>query len=461
MAKKATPPTAKPSSLVDTRVIYCGDNLEQLKKLADACVDLIYIDPPFNSNRNYEVFWGETKEKRSFDDRHASTQAYIEFMRPRCVELARVLKKTGSFYYHCDWHASHHVRVMLDQIFGENNFQSEIIWKRTTAKSLAFKGYPNNHDTIFYYSGGKDFIWNRPFLEYDLDNLDEKTAAKYCHTDPDGRKYTLGDLTNPNPDRPNLTYEFLGHKKVWRWTKDRMEEAYAAGIVVQPSEGAVPRVKRYLDEQEGRSLDDVWMDIPPINSQAQERLGYVPDDLCLAIPERLTKVREVKLELKYVKFLDQTESLPVAEKEINDWTNRLVELQDDAMVREEEWLVKAIEELEVNQNFRYALLDAFIVAESIVARVLQKMKLAKGVSKKKLEDYETEIGVGYMLNVELPSMLEHLNEREREIIGKVDGVRKIRNAVIHKGADVSQREAADAINYVGLLITMLRARKAI
>ena len=86
--------------------IYCGDNLEQLAKLPDACVDLIYIDPPFNSNRNYEVFWGETKEKRAFEDRHESTQAYIDYMRPRCVELARVLKKTGSFYYHCDWHAS-------------------------------------------------------------------------------------------------------------------------------------------------------------------------------------------------------------------------------------------------------------------------------------------------------------------------------------------------------------------
>jgi len=90
---------AKPSPLLDTRVIYCGDNLVQLAKLPDACVDLIYIDPPFNSNRNYEVFWGETREKRSFDDRHASTQAYIEFMRPRCAHLARVLKKTGSFYY--------------------------------------------------------------------------------------------------------------------------------------------------------------------------------------------------------------------------------------------------------------------------------------------------------------------------------------------------------------------------
>ena len=94
-AKKAVQAAGKPSSLVDTRVIYCGDNLEQLKKLPDECVDLIYIDPPFNSNRNYEVFWGETKEKRSFDDRHASTQAYIEFMRPRCVELLRDQTETS------------------------------------------------------------------------------------------------------------------------------------------------------------------------------------------------------------------------------------------------------------------------------------------------------------------------------------------------------------------------------
>ena len=132
MAKKvATKETVvasrlKSSSLLDTRVVYCGDNLEQLAKLPDACVDLIYIDPPFNSNRNYEVFWGETKEKRAFEDRHENTKAYIDYLRPRCVQLARVLKPTGSFYYHCDWHASHYVKVMLDQIFGENNFQNEI-----------------------------------------------------------------------------------------------------------------------------------------------------------------------------------------------------------------------------------------------------------------------------------------------------------------------------------------------
>ena len=195
MAKAAS----KPSAVIDTRVIYCGDNLEQLRKLPDACVDLIYIDPPFNSNRNYEVFWGETKEKRAFADRHASTQAYIEFMRPRCIELHRVLKKTGSFYYHCDWHASHYVKVMLDQIFGENQFQTEIIWRRNLAKGLAFTAFPNNHDTILYYSYGGTVTFHRPYDPYDPDNLDEKTASKYSHSDPDGRIYRLDNLINPNP----------------------------------------------------------------------------------------------------------------------------------------------------------------------------------------------------------------------------------------------------------------------
>ena len=158
MARKAKKDTekiqavGKPSALVDTRVIYCGDNLEQLKKFPDGCVDLIYIDPPFNSNRNYEVFWGETKEKRAFEDRHASTQAYIEFMRPRCVELHRVLKKTGSFYYHCDWHASHYVKIMLDQIFGENQFHNEIIWKRQSAHSDAKQGSKHLDESMTRFS---------------------------------------------------------------------------------------------------------------------------------------------------------------------------------------------------------------------------------------------------------------------------------------------------------------------
>ena len=173
MARKraATKPTAeraparaaarRPSSLLDTRIIYCGDCVDQLAKLPDGCVDLIYIDPPFNSNRNYEVFWGETKEKRAFEDRHGSTRAYIDYMRPRCVELARVLKKTGSFYYHCDWHASHYVKVMLDQIFGEKNFINEIIWKRQSAHSDAKQGSKHLgriHDSIFLYTFGGSIL---------------------------------------------------------------------------------------------------------------------------------------------------------------------------------------------------------------------------------------------------------------------------------------------------------------
>ncbi len=109
----------RPSALLDTRIVHCGDCLDQLGKLPDGCVDLIYIDPPFNSNRNYEVFWGETKEKRAFQDRHASTAAYIDYMRPRCVELARVLKKTGSFYYHCDWPPPIPLGIRVQPLYGK------------------------------------------------------------------------------------------------------------------------------------------------------------------------------------------------------------------------------------------------------------------------------------------------------------------------------------------------------
>src|SRR3954452_1038691 len=160
----------KRSAIVDTGVIWCGDNLEKLRKLPDDCVDLIYIDPPFNSNRNYEVFWGETKEKRAFDDRHASTQAYIEFMRPRCVELGRVLKATGSFYYHCDWHASHYVKVMLDQIVGENQFQAEIVWLRTNARSEPSR-WPRIHDVIFHYTKTSSYNFNRLMVPGDASKI--------------------------------------------------------------------------------------------------------------------------------------------------------------------------------------------------------------------------------------------------------------------------------------------------
>ncbi len=278
----------KPSALVDTRVINCGDNLEQLKKLPDACVDLIYIDPPFNSNRNYEVFWGETKEKRAFEDRHASTQAYIEFMRPRCVELGRVLKKTGSFYYHCDWHASHYVKVMLDQIFGENYFRNEIIWRRSSAHSDTKQGrraYGAITDSIFFYNKGDQSIWNPQYTPYDP----KYTERDYRRVDEHGRRYRIDNLQGPGgAAKGNPYYEVMGVKRYWRYTKEKMDELVRQGRVIQTRPGAVPQYKRYLDEMPGIPLQNLWDDIPVINNRSSEALGY-PTQKPLALLERIVK----------------------------------------------------------------------------------------------------------------------------------------------------------------------------
>ena len=269
--------------LVDTRVIYCGDNLEQLKKLPEACVDLIYIDPPFNSNRNYEVFWGETKEKRAFEDRHASTQAYIEFMRPRCVEMARVLKKTGSFYYHCDWHASHYVKVMLDQIFGENNFQNEIVWRRHYSHNDPNK-FGCVHDVIFYYLGGKTFTWHQQHVAHSESYI----KSHYSNVDEDGRAFQLVSCSAPGDGPPRR----FGDKELkppagrhWSWTQEGVDELMAKGRIVFTKTG-MPRLKQYLDKMKGVPLQDVWDDIPPINSQAVEALGY-PTQKPLPLLERI------------------------------------------------------------------------------------------------------------------------------------------------------------------------------
>ena len=280
---------SKPSSLLDTRVIYCGDNLEQLRKLPHACIDLIYIDPPFNSNRNYEVFWGETKEKRSFEDRHESTHAYIEFMRPRCVELSRVLKNTGSFYYHCDWHASHYVKVMLDQIFGENNFVNEVVWKRSGSHNDAKQGskhYGRTHDVLLFYCGGSaDYTWNQQYVPLDQSYIE----SHYSQRDDSGRAFQWTDLRAPGgaaPSKGNPHYRVLGIEGYWRYTQEKMEQFISDGRVAIPPNGKVPRYKRFLDESKGLPVGSVWDDINPINSQAKESLGY-PTQKPLPLLERI------------------------------------------------------------------------------------------------------------------------------------------------------------------------------
>ncbi|WP_432831426.1 DNA methyltransferase [Dactylosporangium sp. CA-092794] len=265
-------------------------------------MDLIYLDPPFFSNRTYEVIWGEEAEIRSFEDRwEGNVGVYVDWMRKRVVQLYRVLKSTGSIYLHCDSHASHYLKVMLDSVFGPERFRNEIVWRRTRAKGLMTTRLPNNHDVILSYQKGSVATWNERalFLPYDVGDLDPKTDSKYSLRDPEGRRYQLTSLINPNPNRPNLTYEFLGVTRTWRWTRERMQQAYEKGLVVQTRPGGVPREKRYLDEQRGQPLDDVWTDINPLNSRAGERCGWPtqkPEALLERIIELASNVNDVILD---------------------------------------------------------------------------------------------------------------------------------------------------------------------
>ena len=303
--------------------LYFGDNLDILRQyIADESVDLIYLDPPFNSNATYNVLFRERSGEESaaqitaFDDTwrwsieselayqdvvtrqggkvvellaamraflgQNDMMAYLTMMAQRMVELHRVLKPTGSIYLHCDPTASHYLKLLMDAIFGADNFRNEIVWRRTNAKGLAFKGYPRNNDTLLYYSKESEFSWNRPFRPHDPEYVEKF----YRYIEPEtGRRYTLDNLANPNQNRPNLTYEWNGHLRVWRWTQERMQEAHDRGLIEYSSTG-LARQKRYLDEMKGVAVDTIWDDIRPIGAQARERLGY-PTQKPEALLERI------------------------------------------------------------------------------------------------------------------------------------------------------------------------------
>lgn len=162
---------------LETNVIYCGDCLEKLKEIPNESVDLIYIDPPFSSNRNYVAFW-EEQEARHFEDRFENVRAYIDYMTPRLRELYRVLKNTGSFYYHCDYHAAHYIKVLLDRddFFGYNNFKNDIIWhyRRWTGRARKFQRL---HDTILFYTKSDDYAFNEVLIPYTEGSVDRKMGG--------------------------------------------------------------------------------------------------------------------------------------------------------------------------------------------------------------------------------------------------------------------------------------------
>jgi site-specific DNA-methyltransferase (adenine-specific) len=352
---------AENSSPVDQHgALFYGDNLDVLRRyVEDESVDLVYLDPPFNSNANYNVLFAEpdgswsASQKNAFEDTwrwdqeaarafeevveaggeasnvmrafrtilpESNMLAYLAMMAPRLVELRRVLKPTGSLYLHCDPSASHYLKLLLDAVLGPKNFRNEIIWQRTLSKGLMKTRLPSNHDVILTYQAEQGATWNldAAFTPYDPENLDEKTAKKYRDRDPGGRRYQLTSLLNPNHDRPNLEYEFLGVTRVWRWTRERMQREYEVGRVVQTKPGAVPRFKRYLDEQRGRPLGDVWTDIPALNSRAAERLGYLTQKPA-ALMERIIELTTAPGALVLDPFCGCGTTIAAAEKLDRRW----------------------------------------------------------------------------------------------------------------------------------------------
>ncbi len=270
-------------------VIYCGDNAKVLPKhVADESVDLVYIDPPFNTGRNYEVFWGEAAEKRAFADRFGDPRAYVRWMEPRIREMYRVLKPSGSFYIHCDDHASHYLKVLLDDVFGVAGFRNHITWKRASAHSDGRQGarqFGRVCDTILFYSKGSANTWNTQHGAYDQTYI----KRDYRRVDAGGRRYRLDNIQGPGgAAKGNPSYEVMGVTRYWRYSKERMEELIHQGRIVQTRPGAVPQYKRYLDEMPGVPLQDLWDDLPPINNRSKELIGY-PTQKPVALLERIIK----------------------------------------------------------------------------------------------------------------------------------------------------------------------------
>ncbi len=314
---------------LETNVLYYGDNLDILHgHIPDESVDLIYLDPPFNSRRQYNVLFRErsgtpsTAQIRAFSDtwhwdRKAEAtyqdlivkaplqvskaiealrefigsndvMAYLVMMTVRLVELHRALKPTGSLYLHCDPTASHYLKVMLDTIFGTRNFRNEILWKRTSAHGDSRQGskhFGRVHDTILRYSKGEAYVWNQQYVEYDGEYIE----AFYRYTEPEtGRRYSLDNLTASRPGGDTL-YEWKGVRpyrgRYWAYSRENMEKFEREGRLVYSQRG-FPRYKRYLDEMPGMPVQDVWVDIPP--ALGKERLGYQTQKP-MALLERIVK----------------------------------------------------------------------------------------------------------------------------------------------------------------------------
>jgi site-specific DNA-methyltransferase (adenine-specific) len=345
---------------ITENTLFYGDNLEILRQyIPDESIDLIYLDPPFNSSRNYNVLFKDESGIESeaqitaFDDtwhwNHIAEQtyhelvtqspdhiskvvsalrdfigtnqlmAYLVMMAARLAELHRVLKPTGSLYLHCDPTASHYLKIILDTIFGADQFRNEIIWKRSSAHSDTAQGKVLHmgrlHDIILFYTKTDKATRNELYQPYNQEYVD----TFYRYKDPDGRRYRLDNIAGPGgAAKGNPQYEFLGVTRYWRYSKERMQELYEQGRIVQTKPGNVPAYKRYLDEMPGVPLQDVWTDIQPIGAQAAERLGY-PTQKPLTLLERIIQASSNPGDIVLDPFCGCATSIVAAQKLGRRW----------------------------------------------------------------------------------------------------------------------------------------------
>lgn len=360
-------------------VLYYGDNLEVLRENIHAeTVDLVYLDPPFNSNATYNVLFksptgdGANAQIQAFEDTwhwgfeavaayeavlssrteaanmlaamrsflgENDMMAYLSMMALRLIELRRVLKPNGSLYLHCDPTASHYLKILLDGLFGAKNFRSEIIWKRTSAHSSAKRWGPV-HDTIFMYSRSATYCWNKVFQPYD----DQYIEAFFDQQDKDGRRWVRGDLTGAGTRNGETGAVWRGidiTEKGRHWARPprELEDLDLKGKIHWPKKkGGMPRLKRYLDEQPGMLVQDVITDIRPMHNLTRERLGY-PTQKPLSLLERIISASSKPGDLVLDPFCGCGTAIDASHRLEREWigidvTHLAIQVIEDRMDRE-------------------------------------------------------------------------------------------------------------------------------
>lgn len=297
--------------------LILGDNYEILKNMNSESIDLIYIDPPFFSNRTYEVIWGDKGEIRSFEDRFSGgIDHYIGWLKDRVIEMHRILKPTGSIFVHCDWHANAYIRVqILDKVFGDKYFRGEIVWQRTNSHNDAKNKLAVLKDTIWYYSKTEKCTYNPIFGPYNTEYL-EKSYNKY---DEKGR-FRLDNLAKP--DNKGYKYDYKGYSPPangWRCPIETMEKWDNEGLIWFPKNlSGRLAFKRYLDENKGSLLGDIWTDINNAQGGAKERIGY-PTQKPMKLLERIIQMASNEGDIVLDCFVGGGTTVAVADKLGREW----------------------------------------------------------------------------------------------------------------------------------------------